>query len=203
MAGELQLKLSTGLTLKALIWGNDRTKRWNGSALVDSSTIADAAWATGMVGMTEETTSDATGTGTYTGTFPTGITAAGEYAIEYYSGASPTPGQAACGLQAVRWGGSAAGPWRGGIPKNVALNDFEFLMIDSDDHLSPATGLTITAEISKDGGAFAACANSAAEISDGLYKISFTAAERNADVMTFKATATGGDQRTITFLSSE
>jgi len=89
-----------------------------------------------------------------------------------------------------------------GVKKNVALANFEFLMIDSSDHLSPKTGLTITAEISKDGGAFASCTNSASEISDGVYKITITQAEMNADIITLKFTATGADQRTITIKTS-
>lgn len=89
-----------------------------------------------------------------------------------------------------------------GIPKNVALSNFPFLMIDSSDHLSPKTGLTVTAKISKDGGAFAASTNSSAEISHGVYDIDLTQAERNADVSTIKLTAEGADQRTITIVSS-
>jgi len=90
-----------------------------------------------------------------------------------------------------------------GVPKNVALSNFQFLMIDSADHVSPKTGLTITAEISKDGGAFAASTNDATEISNGLYKIDFIQAEMNADIVTLKFTATGADQTTITILTSD
>ena len=89
-----------------------------------------------------------------------------------------------------------------GIAKNVALSNFEFLMIDATDHVSAKTGLTITAQISKDGGAFAACTNSAIEISNGLYKINLTQAEMNVDIITLKFTATGADQRTITIITS-
>jgi len=110
MSGEFNLHTTSGLTIKALVLGQDRTTRWNGSALVAWNTIADADWATGLVALTEEQTSDATGTGTYVGDFPTGITVAGAYPIEFYSGASPTPGQRAIGIQAVWWGGAAVTP---------------------------------------------------------------------------------------------
>jgi len=89
-----------------------------------------------------------------------------------------------------------------GIPKNVALDDFEFLMIDSTDHISPKTGLTVTVTISKDGGAFAGSTNSVTEVGSGVYKISFTQTEQNASVMTWKMTAAGADQRTITVITS-
>lgn len=89
-----------------------------------------------------------------------------------------------------------------GVKKGVALDDFEFLMVDSTDHLTPKIGLVITAQISKDGGAFAGCANAAAEVGSGVYKIDWTAAEANADIFTLKFTAPGADQRTITIKTS-
>jgi len=84
-----------------------------------------------------------------------------------------------------------------GVSKNVALSNFTFYMTDSDDHVSAKTGLTVTAEISKNGGAFSACTNSVTEISSGLYKIDYTQTEMNADIVTLKFTATGADQRVI------
>ncbi len=89
-----------------------------------------------------------------------------------------------------------------GVPKNVALSNFMFLMMDSADHITPKTGLTITEEISKDGGAFAACANAFAEVSDGMYKINFTQAEMNADIIVLKFAAAGADDRLITIITS-
>lgn len=87
------------------------------------------------------------------------------------------------------------------IKKNTALNNFEFLMIDSTDHVTPKTGLTITAQRSIDGGAFAACTNSASAVGNGVYKINLSAADLNGDVITLKFTATGADQTTITILT--
>jgi len=86
-----------------------------------------------------------------------------------------------------------------GITKNTALANLEFFMASSSDHLTGKTGLTITAERSIDGGAFAPCTNAAAEVSAGLYKIDLSAADLNGDVVTFKFTGTGADPRLITF----
>ncbi len=89
-----------------------------------------------------------------------------------------------------------------GVPKNVALSNFMFLMMDSTDHITPKTGLTVVEEISKDGAAFAACTNAFSEISDGLYKINLTQAEMNADIIVLKFTASGADDRFLTIITS-
>lgn len=85
-----------------------------------------------------------------------------------------------------------------GFKKNTAVNNFTFLMIDSTDHVTPITGETVTAERSIDGAAFGACTNSVSEISDGMYKIDFSAADMNGDIVAFKFTATNSDPRYIT-----
>jgi hypothetical protein len=87
------------------------------------------------------------------------------------------------------------------INKNTALNNFSFLMVDSTDHVTPKTGLTVTAERSIDGAAFAACANAVAEVGNGVYKINLAASDLNGDVITLKFTAVGADQRTITIVT--
>jgi len=89
-----------------------------------------------------------------------------------------------------------------GIMKNASLDNFEFVMILSSDHVTPAESKTVTATISKDGGAFAACTNSASHISGGAYKISLTQAEMNADIISLKFSATGCDTRFITLKTS-
>ena len=89
-----------------------------------------------------------------------------------------------------------------GIQKNSAFTNFQFLMYQTD-HVTPATNLTVTAEISKDGGAFSSCASSVSEISSGLYKINLTATEMNADIISLKFTGTSADQRTITMVTDE
>lgn len=84
------------------------------------------------------------------------------------------------------------------IRKNTALSNFEFLLIQSSDHVTPATGISVTAQRSIDGGAFGAATNSATEVSNGIYKINLSAADLNGDVITFKFTGTGADARYIT-----
>lgn len=80
-----------------------------------------------------------------------------------------------------------------GIQKNVAYNYCLFLMRLSSDHTTPATGKTIVAQVSKDGGAFVTCTNSVSEISAGIYKINLTQAEMNADSVILKFTETDCD----------
>ena len=85
-----------------------------------------------------------------------------------------------------------------GIKKNTALNNFMFLMVDSTDHVTGKTGLTVTAERSIDGAAFAACANAVTEVSAGIYKINLAATDLNGDVITLKFTGTAADARMVT-----
>ncbi len=89
-----------------------------------------------------------------------------------------------------------------GVPKNVALSNFTFLMTLSSNHVTPATGKTITAEISQGGGAFAACTNAVTEIGSGFYKINLTQTEMNATIIGLKFTETDCDQRSITIVTS-
>jgi hypothetical protein len=66
------------------------------------------------------------------------------------------------------------------VKKNTALNNFQFPMFAAADHVTPLTGLTITATRSIDGGAFAACAAAASEIgTSGIYKISLANTDLN------------------------
>ncbi len=84
------------------------------------------------------------------------------------------------------------------IKKNVALSNFMFLMTDSTNH-QPATGLTVSVQLSKDGAAFAGSTNSVTEVGNGWYKINFTQAEMNADFVALRMTATGADTLNISF----
>lgn len=85
-----------------------------------------------------------------------------------------------------------------GIQKNTALNNFEFLMIDSTDGKSPKTGLTVTPTRSIDGAAFAACANTVTEVANGIYKINLATTDLNGDVITLQFAATGALTRFVT-----
>ena len=85
--------------------------------------------------------------------------------------------------------------------KNAELAGFTFLMVDSSDHITGKTGATVTATRSLDGAAFASCANSVAEVSSGVYKITLAASDMNGDSVTLKFTASGCDTRFITILT--
>lgn len=89
----------------------------------------------------------------------------------------------------------------GRITKNVALANFTFLMVLTSDHVTGGTGLTVTAERSIDGAAFAACANAVAEIATGLYKINLAATDLNGDVICLKFTAATADARILTIVT--
>lgn len=89
-----------------------------------------------------------------------------------------------------------------GFKKNVALSNFTFGMVLSSDHVSPADSKTLTEEISKDGGAFAACTNNATFISSGVYKIDLTQTEMNADIVVLRFTEADCDQRVILIKTS-
>lgn len=77
------------------------------------------------------------------------------------------------------------------LTKNTAFTGFMFKMVDETDGYTPETGKTITAERSLDGAAFAACANSATEVSAGWYKINLDATDTNGNMVVLKFTSTG------------
>ena len=91
-----------------------------------------------------------------------------------------------------------------GMAKNVAVPKFEVFMVLDSDHITAATGKTVTGVISKDGGAFAALTNSITEVSNGTYIIAsgLTQDERNADVSTLIFSADDCDDLVITIISS-
>lgn len=93
---------------------------------------------------------------------------------------------------------------RGNVKKAAALAKFPFLMTDSTNH-SPATGKTVTATISKDGGAFGSLnsGDSVTEIGVGIYEVDLDATDTNANCIILRFTATGCDdtfERIITTL---
>jgi len=72
-----------------------------------------------------------------------------------------------------------------------------FFAIDSADHVSPKTGLSFAntdMQLSKDGGDFANCTNSATELANGWYKVTLTSAEMAYDLVAFKAIKAGADK---------
>jgi hypothetical protein len=88
--------------------------------------------------------------------------------------------------------------------KNTALSDIPFYMVDSTDHVTPETGLTVAAEVSQDGGAtFSAAGGSVTEATNGLYWFSATADDMNGDVIVFRFSASGADSRLVAFQTVE
>jgi hypothetical protein len=87
------------------------------------------------------------------------------------------------------------------VKKNAALSKFMFLMLDSTDHVTPKTGLTVTATRSIDAAAFASCANSVTELANGIYYIDLADTDLNGTVITLKFTATGADARYVTVVT--
>jgi hypothetical protein len=71
----------------------------------------------------------------------------------------------------------------------------KFLMVLSSDHITGATGKTVTVNISKGaGGAFGAAAGSVAEIANGWYQISLIGADTStAGDLAYNCTASGCD----------
>jgi hypothetical protein len=107
MSGELNLKYSAiNKTILALILGQNRTTRWNGTAMAPIGSIADDDWTTGMIALTEQTTQNNTNTAIYVGDFPAGIADSGEYVIDFYLGTAATPGSPSIGVQDIWWDGT-------------------------------------------------------------------------------------------------
>lgn len=86
------------------------------------------------------------------------------------------------------------------VKKNVALSNFAFPMFDTAGALK--TGLTVTVQLRKDAGSFAASTNAATEIgTTGWYTINLTQTEMNADAIAFSATASGAVPTTYTIIT--
>lgn len=69
-----------------------------------------------------------------------------------------------------------------------------FLMVDSSDHLSPKTGLTVGVYLSKAGGAFGAVSGSVSELSFGWYKVALNATDTNTlGELAFHCTGSAAD----------
>ncbi len=88
MAGEIRLQAATGLTVKSLIV-DEAGQVWNGSALVDLSTLADAAaWVAVLIACTEKRLVDTTKTGLYLADWPGALSQLAVYSVIFFS--SPT-----------------------------------------------------------------------------------------------------------------
>ncbi len=88
--------------------------------------------------------------------------------------------------------------------ETLAITNFPFFMVLASDGVPEATGLTVTATRSLDGGAFAACANSGtiSEVSNGIYTIDLDDTDRDGDTITLMFQAAGALTRIITFITN-
>lgn len=82
-----------------------------------------------------------------------------------------------------------------GYKKATAVTAFGFYMELTAG--GPATGITVTVQVSKDGGAFSTVAGAVTEIGNGCYEVDLSGTEMNADEILFKATGTGCNQTTL------
>ncbi len=72
---------------------------------------------------------------------------------------------------------------------------FPIFMADTADHLTGATGKTVTVQLSKNGGAFAAASGSITELTGGWYKLSGNSTDLNTEgALVIEASATGCDK---------
>jgi hypothetical protein len=73
-----------------------------------------------------------------------------------------------------------------------------FYMVDSTDHVSEKTGLTVAVTLSKNGAAFGAAAGAVAEVGNGVYRLSPTTADSNTlGPMIARATSAGADPNVV------
>lgn len=82
--------------------------------------------------------------------------------------------------------------------KNTALPDIEFLMVDSTNHVTPKTGLTVAGARSIDGGAFGGVTGTITEVANGIYQFDASAADLNGTIITFRFTGTNADDTFLT-----
>lgn len=87
---------------------------------------------------------------------------------------------------------------KSGLKKGVALTKFQFEMTDSTND-NPATGLTVSGFVSKDGGSYSSLTDSVTEVANGMYEVDVSSTEMNANNVSLRFTATGANDLNITF----
>ena len=97
--------LPAGSTYYAAIWGFDGT-RWNGSAMVAPSAIANIDWETGMVPLVSLSTSSSSATGMFTFTAPATLPA-GFYFLTIHTANTFESAVNALATMKLAWNGSA------------------------------------------------------------------------------------------------
>jgi hypothetical protein len=101
MTAKLTISLGIpGQNLRALIQSPDGLQRWNGTVLVDGSTISSTDWSTGLVAMTELLTSDSVGRGDYSADLPLALEGQPLF-VKYYESSAAGPGDPFLGYQVL------------------------------------------------------------------------------------------------------
>jgi hypothetical protein len=95
-------------------------------------------------------------------------------------------------------GGRAA--IQSGVTIGVAISGFQFPMVNTAG--APLPGLTVTAQRSINGAAYAPCTNPAAEVSAGTYQINLSASDMNGTTIKLLFTATGAAPTEITLVTT-
>lgn len=80
--------------------------------------------------------------------------------------------------------------------QSVSTYPIMILMVDSADHISGKTGLTLTVTVSKNGGSFASISATVSEVGNGFYKLSGSGLATDLNTLgetVFHATGSGAD----------
>ncbi len=77
--------------------------------------------------------------------------------------------------------------------KNTGSQKIPFVLVDSTDHVTRKTGITVTKTRSIDGAAYASSTGTVTEVGGGLYYLTASAADMNGDDIVFKFTGTACD----------
>ncbi len=88
-----------------------------------------------------------------------------------------------------------------GVPTTNSAFTFQFTMHDSTDGWSLEPGITVTAEVSKDGAAFAAASGTVTEVEEGVYEFAAAAGDMNCAYGSFKFTGTGCRPTVVNFVT--
>lgn len=87
------------------------------------------------------------------------------------------------------------------LKKNTAFNNFQFLMVDGTDYVTPLTGLTVSGQRAIDGAGFASLANGVSEVGNGLYRVNLAASDLNGDMVTLRFSATGAADTFVSIIT--
>lgn len=85
------------------------------------------------------------------------------------------------------------------IKKNVAFPNFPFLMVLASDHVTPATGLTVTGQRKLDNGSFVNVNGVIREISNGIYEFDALSADTNGTTGIWRFSSATADDAFVTF----